>query len=337
MKTTRPTGHTRPTRRSVVAAGFATAALLALSACGSSANDAKASADTATESTAAATTRVVDTVEGKVTVPAEPKRVVAIQPYARGTLYDVGIDPIGVYNEGEQYIAPRYQDKVKAATDIGSSGQVDLEKVAALKPDLIVGVDFSWNTDIYSKLSVIAPTVIAPSTSWQATAEAVADAVGKSAELDALEKQFDERAATIKATYADVLAAKKWDILQGGFDKGKFWIYGPKSDAGAILSAAGVQFASGSTGVTDNGNKAVSYENIDLLGSADVIGYYANYDGTPNNEGPQLFKQAGFKALPAVQAGATVPIPDFLPGGYGDALGVLDSLEDGLKKLQAAS
>ncbi len=34
-----------------------------------------------------------------------------------------------------------------------------------------------------------------------------------------------------------------------------------------------------------------------------------------------------------MKAGHTVPIPDFLPAGYGDALAVLDQLEAGLKTL----
>ncbi|MDQ7908746.1 hypothetical protein RB614_29865 [Phytohabitans sp. ZYX-F-186] len=65
-----------------------------------------------------------------------------------------------------------------------------------------------------------------------------------------------------------------------------------------------------------------------------MIGFYAGYDGKPNNQGPQLFAQKGFTRLAAVQASRLVPIPDFLPGGYG-ALAVLDELEAGLTKLAA--
>ena len=48
-------------------------------------------------------------------------------------------------------------------------------RIAAVRPDLIIGVDYSWNTDLYSKLKALAPTVIAPSTSWQSIAKGTAD------------------------------------------------------------------------------------------------------------------------------------------------------------------
>jgi iron complex transport system substrate-binding protein len=321
------------TRRGFLAGGIGAAALIGLAACGSS-SDNDTSAGTSRKP--AATTRVVDTAKGKVTVPADPKRIVAISPQTRGTLYDLGVSPIGVYDEGQQYISPRYRDQMKQATTISSGGDLNLEKIASVQPDLIIGVDYSWNTDLYSKLSAVAPTVIAPSDTWQAIAKATAEAVGKTSGLTALEQRFASTATTIKSTYADVLGRLKWDILQGGFDKGKFWLYGPQSDAGAILAAAGVQFATASAGVPGVNNKALSYENIDVLADADVIGFYADYDNIPTNEGPQLFAQAGFKALAAVKAGRTVPIPDFLPNGYGDAIAVLNEVETGLKKLQEA-
>lgn len=315
------------TGRLLLAGGLIAAVALAFSACGS--DDTKA----APAKAAAPATRTVHTAKGDVTVPAAPKRIVALAPQVRGTLYDLGVDPVGIYNEGKEYISPRYTDKIADATTIGTAGELDLEKIAALKPDLIIGVDYEWNTKQYGELKQIAPTVIADASTWQATAQTTADAVGKDDALTALEQKFDDRAAAIKKQYADVLGRYRWDILQGGFDDGKFWLYGPKSDAGAILSAAGVRFASASAAVPGPDDKPVSYEDLDTLTSADVIGFYANFDNTPTNNGPQLFKQAGFKALPAVKAGHTVPIPDFLPGGYGDALAVLDELEAGLKSL----
>ena len=320
------------TRRGLLSGGLGAAALVGLAACGGNGGA------TATGSPSASSgTRTVASAKGAITLPAHPERVVAIAPQVRGTLYDLGITPIGVYDEGSEYISPRYRAKVADATIIGGGSGLQLEKIATLQPDLIVGVDYPYNTDDYTKLTVIAPTVIAPASTWQAIAQSTADAVNRQGVLQKIERRFATRAATIKKTYADLLARYRWDILQGGFDRGKFWLYGPKSDAGAILGAAGVRFATGSAGVHGGEDKALSYENIGLLQSADVIGFYANYDGTPNNQGPQLFAQTAFKALPAVTAGRTVPLPDFLPGGYGDALAVLDELEAGLKKIQENS
>jgi iron complex transport system substrate-binding protein len=323
-------------RRGFLAGGLGTAALLGLAACGSSGGGAAGS-----PSSAAPSTRQVTTAKGPVTVPADPKRVVSIQPSATATLYDVGVASVGVYDEGSQYISPRYRTKWAAAPKIGSGGEIDVEKVAALDPDLIIGFDYDWNTKVYSQLTALAPTVIAPATTWQAGAHTVADAVNRLDRLTALSHQLTSRSARIKQTYAAQLAAYKWDLLQGGFDKGQYWLYGPNTDVGTILAAAGVQFASGSLDSASSTNpgkgvRELSYEKIDLLSDAGVIGFYANYDNTPNNEAPALFAQQGFKNLAAVKAGRLVPFPDFLPGGYGDALAGLDELEAGLTKLEGS-
>jgi len=312
------------TRRALLGGALGTAALLSLTACGSDGDTAPASA---------AKTRTVQTAKGPIEVPSSPRRIVSIQPSATATLYDLGIAPIAVYDEGAQYVSPRYLPRWKAADKVGKPGNIDIEKVAALSPDLIVGLDYEWNTNLYGKLTSIAPTVIAGVDTWQQTAHTVADAVDRLDQLAALEKKLADRSAEIKSQYAEVLGKYRWDILQGGFDKGKFWLYGPGCDAGTILAAAGVQFAPSSAAVKGKANLALSYERIDTLADADVIGFYANFDDTPNNEAPALFAQPGFKKLPAAKNDRLVPMPDFLPGGYGDAIALLDEFEDGLKKL----
>lgn len=344
----RPARPHRPRRARLfgaVAGGLALVA--ALAACGSSGSSAKSSASgsgsASASASAAATggaggtggTRTVQTAEGPVQVPADAKRIVAIQPSALATLLDVGETVVGTYDEGEQYVSPRYLTAYKAAAKVGDNGEINVEKVAELHPDLIIGLDYEWNTSVYSKLKEIAPTVIAPVDSWSQTAQAVAAAVGRTDQLNALAAKVQTRSEQIKSTYAGVLSRYHWDILQGGFDKGQFWLYGPGSDAGRILAGAGVQFASGSAGVSGPANKTISYEKLDTLSSADVIGFYAGYDDKPNNEGPALFAQPGFKRLKADTSDRLVAFPDFLPGGYGDALALLDELEAGLKKLQS--
>ena len=319
--------------RSVLAVIVTTAALGTLAACSSGSGGATSPAAAAA---GGATTRTVKTTEGDVVVPSSPQRIVAIQPYVIADLQDVGdaSKVIGTYDEGAQYVSPRYLSVYDKAAKVGNDGQLDLEKIAALKPDLIIGTNYTWNTQDYKELSAIAPTVIAPVTSWQATAQTVADAVGRGAQIKALATQLATEEKQIKTQYAAELAKYKWDILQGGFDAGQYWIYGPGTDIGTVLTAAGVRFATASAGISGDNSKSVSYERIDMLSDADVIGYYSDYtSSTPTNDGPQLFAQAGFKALAATKADRLVAIPDFLPGGYGDALAALAELRTGLKAL----
>lgn len=317
------------TRRAFLGAGAAGALAVGLAACGGGGS----SSSSGSTAGGGSGTRTVKTAKGPVEVPAEPTRVVSIQPSTADTLYDLGIEPIGVYDLGAQYVSPRYRAKWNKATKVGDDGEINVEEVAKLEPDLIIGANYEWNTDVYSKLTEIAPTVITPISGWREISHSTADAVNRLAQLAELQKELATRSAQIRVKYAKQLDAYKWDILQGGFEPGNFWLYGPESDAGEILAGAGVRFASGSAGVKGEEGEPLSYEKIGVLDDAGAIGFYANYDGTPNNEGPALFKQAAFEQLGAVRAGRTVPIPDFLPGGYGDALAVLDELEAGLKKL----
>lgn len=321
-------------RRELIGVGLGLGlAVVTFGACGSDGGSSRSTvAPSAPTAPTTPATRTVQTAKGAVEVPADPQRVVAIQPTALATLLDVGMSVVGTYDEGEQYVSPRYLDAWKAAPKIGS-GELDLEKIAVLEPDLIVGMDYAWNTDSYDQLTAIAPTVIAPSTGWQDAARTIADAVGRTSQLDELAAQAASHEARIRSTYAARLATERFAILQGGFDAGQFWVYGPGSDAGSILAGAGVQFASASAGVSGPANQVFSYEQIDVLDDATAIGFYAGFDDQPNNEGPALFEQPTFQRLPAVTSNHLVPMPDFLPGGYGDALALLDQLEAGLKAM----
>lgn len=321
------------TRRGFLAGGLGAAALFGLSACTASGSGAESS------SGAAPSGRQVDSANGVITVPANPTRVVSINWFVNNTLYDLGADPIGVQDPGSQYVAPRYRAKWSATPKVNST-QIDVEKIAALEPDLIIGTaGAAVSASLYEQLSTLAPTVLAVATPWQDMARTVADAMNRTAALGRLENRLTDRSTQIKQTYADVLGRYTWDVVQGGFDQGKFYVYGPNSLAGLVLGGAGVRFGSASTAAASVttpgvGIATVSYENLDSLRDADVIGYYATFDDKPNNLGPQLFAQQGWKDLPAVKAGRLVPISDFLVGGYGDALAFLDELEAGLKKMK---
>lgn len=313
----------------------AVAAVVLLAACGSDSDSAAttAAATTAPAATTAAGTRTVSTPHGPVEVPADPQRIVSVQPYATSTLFDLGIDPVGTYDEGEEYVAGRYLDQWKATPKIGTAGEFNLEALSALRPDLIVGVDYEFIADEYDQLSAIAPTVLVSSEgSWRDAVVAVADAVNADAGVAELQAQYEAKAKTIASTYAAQLAAAKFDFVQGGFDPGNYWIYGPSSSVVEIAQDAGVELGAASAGTTE-ANRSVSYEQADLLQDATVIAFYAGADGSPLNDLDQLFAMPIFTNLPAVEAGNTLPVPDFLPGSYGDAMGVLDSIEAQLKEL----
>ncbi|HEY0248615.1 MAG TPA: ABC transporter substrate-binding protein [Gryllotalpicola sp.] len=281
-----------------------------------------------------AATRTVTTPEGKVTIPTHPLRVVSVHSWTTESLFDLGVKPLGVEDSGAEYVPSRYLAKWTATEKVAQGATINFEKIAALKPDLIVGVDVPYLKQDYTKLSAIAPTVFAPfgNERWQSYPGYTADFLNRKPQLAALKKKYDDEIATIKERYAPELATLKWDVVQGGFDAGNYWIYSTTSPVGAVLTQLGAQFASASAAVKPGATNSVSYEQTDLLKDAGEIIYYTNNDGTPANNINKLFALQSYQNLPAVESGHVVGTADFLPGSYSDGLGLLASITDALKK-----
>ncbi|MGR5984171.1 iron-hydroxamate ABC transporter substrate-binding protein [Bacillus cytotoxicus] len=87
---------------------------------------------------------------GKVEVPANPKRVVVLSSFA-GNVMSLGVNLVGVDSWSKQN--PRFDSKLK---DVAEVSDENIEKIAELNPDLIIGLSNIKNVD---KLKKIAPTV----------------------------------------------------------------------------------------------------------------------------------------------------------------------------------
>ncbi len=98
---------------------------------------------------------VTDSLGRKVTLYSEPKRIVSLAPSLTESLFYIGAgnDLVGVTNYAN------YPPAVKNITRVGGYGKyANLEKIAALHPDLIVADDFSRS--ILSSLERIAPVLV---------------------------------------------------------------------------------------------------------------------------------------------------------------------------------
>ncbi|MGX6449071.1 ABC transporter substrate-binding protein [Patulibacter sp. S7RM1-6] len=318
------------TRRRFLVGAVGAGLTLGVAACGGDDGGAPTTTDA---------TRVVQSADGPVRVPAQPRRIVTVNPYPFGTLVDLGVRAAGTLDEGEEYVTKPNLARWKATPKVNRTSDIDLEKVAALRPDLIIGIDnASYIASVLPKLRRIAPTVLLPfgeDATWQEWSRGTADAVGRGDALEGLRRRYRTRVAEIRTRHADVLARTRFDVLQGGFDEGQCWVYGRRSPIGQILADAGVRFATASARASSTDVDELSYERLSALRDADAIAYYVTRDGAPANEGPALFAQRAWKRLPAARAGALLPFTEFLPGSYGDALAALDELEAGLRRLEA--
>src|SRR5690606_34349982 len=116
--------------------------LVFASACGGPAQDSEPSAD--------AETRTYQSEKGPVEVPAQPKRVIALHPYA-GHVLSLDIKPVAV----DQWtkMNPRWKDQLKNDPVVSEE---HLEKIIERNPDLISGISSRKNQ---VKLKEIAPPV----------------------------------------------------------------------------------------------------------------------------------------------------------------------------------
>ncbi|NJH86234.1 ABC transporter substrate-binding protein [Staphylococcus agnetis] len=121
------------------------AMILLLAACGQNKEEKSAQSDVKT--------LALKTAEGNqnVKIPQTPKRIVVLAPTYAGGLKYLDANIVGVSNQVDQ--SPILKKHFK---DIDKVGNDDVEKVASLKPDLIVTYNTDKNT---KKLEKIAPTL----------------------------------------------------------------------------------------------------------------------------------------------------------------------------------
>ena len=186
---------------------------------------------------AAATTRLVDHARGQTAVPDDPQRVVVLEPVQLDTSVALGVIPIGAAVLNETTGVPAYLgDEAAGITPVGTVAEPSIEKIAALRPDLIIGTE-SRHSALYDQLSSIAPTVFMASQAdpWQDNVEMVADALGDPEGAVELLDDYTERCTEIAETY-DVAGETVQFVRPRD---GVLTLYGPTSFAGSTLECAG--------------------------------------------------------------------------------------------------
>ena len=327
-------------RREFLLGAMAGAAGLGIGACGPATTEpsdakTKAAADPASQ----ASTRVFETASGKVEIPAKPERVVCTSYQMAAPLFDVGYTPAAAAEipNLETFIGGDVLTKYRALPSIGSWVEINLEKVIAQRPDLILVNGVPGYTDPklkeYAKIAP-APVLMAEKTSdWTKVAIDAADTVGRRAQAEDLREEYLDRAASIKGAHAKVLAKTTWSMLyEVSFGDGQWSLLFPDGWIGVILQDAGVRFGKATKGKSGTG-AAYSLEKLDLIADSDVLVAQADNTGKLVKAMQDLTKQPGWGNLPAVKANAVFPMPNFYTVSYSSALAVLDTLDDVLTDL----
>ncbi|MEW5420998.1 ABC transporter substrate-binding protein [Amorphus sp. 3PC139-8] len=159
----------------------------------------------------AQTRPVTDDAGREVTIPEDPKRIVTLhEPLLTLPLLELGMPVVGSYgrgDNGESLLALDFIENVLGAdgealgiSGIGAPGNIDLERIRALEPDLIVGTEH--DAQKADQLSAIAPVYLQNSRSgvvsgFEAEA-ALAERFARTDTFDAKKAAYLDRVAEVR-------------------------------------------------------------------------------------------------------------------------------------------
>ena len=157
---------------------------------------------------------------GETTIDAPPERVVSIGFGEHDGLLAIGVKPVAVrdwYGDMPYATWPWAQDELgDLQPEVIPSTELNFEQIAALQPDLILGISSGISDADYATLSGIAPTIAQPGgyvdygTPWDVALEIAGQATGRTAEAT-------QAIADAKAKFATVRAAHpEWQGLNAG-------------------------------------------------------------------------------------------------------------------------
>ncbi len=311
---------------------------LALSACGSD----DEAADDAPESAASSDAFPValNSKHGSVRISAEPKRIVTLDFPSTDAVLALGHKPVAMAKVS--YVPGGIQTWTKSALGgatpemFAADTDIPLEKIAALRPDLIVGTN-AYNLDpVHSKLSKIAPVVSyrkGPGVdSWQVSTVLVGRALGRE---DQARKLVADTEARVAKAAADHPAFKGRTLTLFNYAEGQAYAISSTEDVSIrFLTTLGFELPPAivraeATDKNDDFGEArlpVSDERLELLDADVVIG--TSSDSASSLKA--LVRRPIFQRLSAVErdAYATLDIGPATSIAFPSTLSINDALEN---------
>ncbi|MEU9734897.1 iron-siderophore ABC transporter substrate-binding protein [Streptomyces sp. NPDC048002] len=323
--------RSRRARRLTGALASALLLLTAATACGDD-SDTDAS-DTEAKASASGKSAFPVTIAhkyGSTTVDAEPKRIVTVGLTDQDSVLALGAVPVGTTEWLGGYkgaIGPWAEDKLGGAEaptvlkDTGTGPQV--EKIAALKPDLILAVYGGLTKEQYESLSKFAPVVAQPKeyndwgVPWQEQTETIGKALGKSEEAA---KVVADTEAKIEAAAGEHPEFKGASAVMATPYEGMF-VFGSQDARSRLLTGLGFSLPKDlDKAIGDQFGANISKERTDLLDQDAVVWIVADVD----KESGKLHKDASYKDLTVVKEGREVFVNE--SSDYGNATSFVSPL-----------
>lgn len=251
---------------------------------------------------------------GRTEIKAEPKRVVSLGLTDQDAILALGVRPVGATAWfGEQpYSSWPWADSKwgDARAEVISDGnQVQYEKVAALRPDLIIGQYAQVTQEQYDKLSQIAPVVAQNgryedySTPWREMTTTIGKALGRQTEAKKLITDAEAKFAEIRKAHPEFDGKKV--IVADSPAGGQYGAFAPADPRTVLMTEIGFKVDDKLTGLTKDG-KPVMFgdERLDLLDTDVLVLMPPDKSGIDRAKGTAVYQR-----LRVVQEDRVVYLP----------------------------
>ncbi|MDR7071888.1 ABC transporter substrate-binding protein [Fictibacillus barbaricus] len=296
--------------------------MLALAACGGKDDKQKGKESSGTDSSYKVK-HAMGTTEVK-----SNKRVVVLTNEGTEAVLALGVKPVGAV---KSWLGDPWYDHIKSDMKgvevVGDESAVNVEKIASLKPDLIIGNKMRQEKQ-YDELNKIAPTVFAEDLrgDWKVNFELYAKALNKEEKGKEVLAAFDKRIEDFKKEAGDKLNQK---VSMVRFMPGKTRIYHQDSFSGVILKQIG--FARPADQNKPDFAEEVTQERIPDM-NGDVLFYftYEAGDGKATDTEKEWTNNPLWKNLEVVKSNNAHKVDDAIwntAGGVKAANLMLDDLE----------
>jgi len=318
-------------RRRLLGAGVSAAGLLAAGACG-----------TPAAPPAGGPRRSVTHALGVTDVPVTPQRVVSLDSNAALQVsLELAAPLIASETLGGDVPVPGYLPAPPAGFERLGFNELNLEKLAALRPDLIIG-NTARLTEKYASLSAIAPTVAyrnaGTGVDWRDSVRLVGDVLGAAPEIDKRLTTYAERVRDISTRHATALQGRTFTLLR--FNTSELRIVRAGIFGSSVLTHVGARRAPSTDLPGENATYlSLSEETVSTVADADVILYFVGGGDSSTTARDTFDRYTGgglWGRLPAVAGGRAIEIdPIAWWDGYSVSAGLacLDQLDAALTRL----
>lgn len=293
----------RPTRREFL---IGTGSLLVLGVAGCGSEEAR--------DEPSGGTRTVEHALGDTEVPENPERIATADYDTLGTLLALGVEPVGT--TGLEYYGPYLEGIPEGIESLdGEEGLPNLERVALVEPDLIVGPKDAVEP-VYDQLSQIAPTVALPQQDWKENLRLVAGIAGETEQAERIIEEYDARIEELRAALGDRLDDTTATVVRSNTEVGTFRNYGRQSLPGGVLDDVGLPRPATEDG-TEEFIDNLSFEQLINYAGADVLFFTLDPGDDLAVDGQVLedeLRKSGlldnplWQQLPAVRSGNVYPV-----------------------------